>query len=186
MKLRIKHPFVVVLLAAACLAVVTPALAGASKPSKTTTTVKHHAKKTKKKPGGNGSSLSSPIPLGSFGNVDGWHVKVISVAPEAEDTLLHTPPPAGWVFEVYTIQGTWTGPQPMSIIELNPGLVGASHVSRGPGQTPDCYGGMPDNSQAYKGGTLTDGTCISVKSTDAAGKLVMVMGELHPTYFATK
>ena len=150
----------------------------------------HHKAKPKPKPKkpvakATGKTPSSPLPLGTYANIEGWKVKVISVVPEAEDSLLHTPPPKGYVFEVYTIQGIRTSSTPSSIIPLNPELLGTLHVTRGPGQSPDCYGGSPDNATAYKGGVITDSTCVSMTTADASN-FVLGMGEDPTIWFAVK
>jgi hypothetical protein len=131
-----------------------------------------------------GSSPSSPVPLGQTASVEGWTVKVISVAPEATDTATGGPPPAGYLFEVYTIQATRTDSSPESPIVLDPVLVGSTKVQRGADTNPMCYGGTPYNDQVDQGGTAQDSACISVPATDTG--LVLGLGVVSQTWFATK
>ena len=143
------------------------------------------SKPTPAKTGGNGSSPSSPIPFGQSGNVDGWTVKVISLTSEPTNSLSHEPPPTGYAFMVYTLQTTRTDSKPESPILLTPKLLGPSKAERSAISTPICFGGTPYNDQVHQGGTVTTGACISVKSTDV-GHLVMGVGFIHQTWFATQ
>jgi len=128
-------------------------------------------------------STANPVPFGKTADVDGWTVQVISVTPEAEDSLLHTPPPAGWVYEVYNVQATRTAADPQTAIVLNPRLLGASAVERGPSDTPSCYGGSPANNTVHQGGTVQDSTCVSLTTADAA-HFILGVGEPDTTWFA--
>jgi len=127
-------------------------------------------------------STANPVPFGKTASVDGWTVQVLSVTPEAQDSLLHTAPPAGWVYEVYSLQVTRTDAEPMSAVGLNARLLGASAVERGPGNTPDCYGGNPNNATVHQGGTIQNSTCVSLTTTDAA-HFILGVGE-PATWFA--
>jgi len=107
---------------------------------------------------------SNPVPFGQSANVDGWTVKVISVNPEATDSL-EGAPPAGTLFEVFTLQVTNTSTTPAApSTSLISDLVGSSNVSHSVITNPMCYGGSPDNDNVYQGGTVQFGACISVPS----------------------
>lgn len=135
--------------------------------------------------GGNGSSPSSPIPLGQSGNIDGWKVKVISFTTEPTNSLTYQPPPAGYAFMVYTLQTTRTDSKPEAPILLTPKLLGPSKAERSSISSPICLGGSPYNDQVHQGGTVTTGGCISVKSSDV-GHLVLGVGLFHDIWFATQ
>jgi hypothetical protein len=135
---------------------------------------------------GNGSSPSSPVPFGKTASVDGWTVKVLSVAPESTDPNVGKPP-KGYLFEIDTLQVTRTAATPDSPIDLDPELLGPTHAVRSVDSSPMCWGGNPYNDQVYKGGTVMTSDCISVPVADASG-LVVGVGDLegNPTWFATK
>jgi hypothetical protein len=132
----------------------------------------------------NGSSPSSPIPFGQTASVEGWNVKVISVAPEATDPALLKPPPAGYLFEVVTLKTTRTGSTAESPIELSAALLGPSKAQRSVDTNPMCFGGTPYNDLVEKGGTVDDGYCISIPKNDTKG-LVLGLGTLSQLWFAT-
>ena len=123
-----------------------------------------------------GSGITFPVPVGQSANVGGWQVKVASVSPYTPgSTTLFTAPPAGYTFEVYTLQVTRAATKPAApSLSLIVSLVGPSHVERGVDSSPMCYGGSPDNNDVLKGGTVTFGGCISVLSSDAAQLVVVV------------
>jgi hypothetical protein len=134
----------------------------------------------------NGSSPSSPVPFGKTASVDGWTVRVVSVAPESTDPNVGKPP-KGYLFEIDTLQVTRTAATPDSPIDLDPELLGPTHAVRSVDSSPMCWGGNPYNDQVYKGGTVMTSDCISVPVADASG-LVVGIGDLegNPTWFATK
>lgn len=188
---RKKWPFVVG--AVVVVVIVIAVVAGSSKKSPsttaTTTTVatgSHSpaSSTTTTAASGNGSSPSSPIPLGQSANVEGWKVKVVSVTPEATDPVTGGPPPAGYLFEVFTLQTTRTDSSPESPIILDPVLVGPTKDQRGADSNPQCYGGTPYNDEVDQGGTVQTSACISIPTNDTTG-LALGVGIVNQTWFAT-
>lgn len=150
---------------------------------------KHHKKKTKKKktyP----NSLTHPVPFGKSLTIDGWRVKVISVAVETNFATEMSPPPAGYNYMVYSLQYTLLSGKPNSpVFAFTDVLVGSTKVQRGVDTDPMCDGGSPYNNDVDKGGTVQSGACISVPVNDTG----LVLGEspllsLSDTtyWFATK
>jgi hypothetical protein len=133
-----------------------------------------------------GASRSDPVPFGKTATVDGWTVRVMSVAPEATDPV-NGAPPAGTTFYVFTLQVTNTSSTPAApSLSLLSDLVGSTNVSYSVVTAPMCYGGNPDNDLVYKGGTVDFGACIAAPST-ARDLLLNVSGlGSDSTWFATK
>ena len=134
-----------------------------------------------------GSTRTNPVPFGQTATVAGWTVKVISVAPETTDPSVGAPP-AGTVFEVFTLQVTNTSATPAApSLSLISDLVGSTNVSYSVDTSPLCYGGTPDNDNVYQGGTVQFGACISVPSS-VTGLLLNVSGFLstNSVWFATQ
>lgn len=132
----------------------------------------------------NGSSPSRAIPFGHSAAVEGWKVKVVRVVPEARDSILHTRPPAGYLYEVYTIQATRTASSPESPILLVPVLVGRTKDQRSVDTKPMCNGGTPYNDKVDKGGTVRDSACISIPKNDTV-RLALGVGLISQVWFAT-
>lgn len=140
------------------------------------------------KPKADGDSPTSPVPFGQPGTVDGWTVKVVSVTPEAKDTLTGDAAPAGYVFEIDTLQTTRTSSEAESPILLNPVLL-AAQAERSVDTDPMCFGGTPYNDQVLKGGTVVTSDCISVPTADVSSLVLGVQGDdftSSRTWFATK
>ena len=129
---------------------------------------------------------TNPVPFGKTASVDGWTVEVLSVTPEAQDSLLHTPAPAEYVLEVYTLQLTRTAVDPANPAGLMPRLLGTSGVKRSAGTTPNCYRATPSNTAVHQGGTIQESGCISMSTSDVdAVYFVLGVGEDSPrTWFA--
>lgn len=143
------------------------------------------AAKAKAPPAANdGSTPGQAISFGRTVEVSGWKVRVLSVKPEASEPFVHTRPPAGYLYEIYTIRATRTGATPESPIDLNPVLVGPTKDQRGAGTTPSCIGGTPYNDQVDQGGTVRDSACISIPTDDVKG-LTLGVGLVGQTWFAT-
>jgi hypothetical protein len=122
-----------------------------------------------------GNSRMHPVPLGQTADVDGWTVKVISVAPEKTDSI-DGAPPTGTSFEVFTLQVTNTASTPAApSLSLISDLVGSDNVAYSVDSDPMCYGGSPDNDNVYQHGTVEFGACISVPS-EVTGLLLNVSG----------
>jgi hypothetical protein len=165
---------VTALLAAAC----------SSSPSATSGNTPTTAASTTSTTAAADGSETNPIPFGQTGDVDGWKVKVISVASEAAEPFTSTPPPEGYAFMVFTLEVTRTDSKPESPVLLTPKLLGPSKAERGLATTPFCLGGTPYNDQVHQGGTVQTGGCISVPTSDV-GHLVMGVGFINDKWFAT-
>jgi hypothetical protein len=131
------------------------------------------------------NSRTNPVLFGKTADVDGWTVKVISVTPERSD-LLDGPPPAGTLFEVFSLQVTNTSSTPAApSTSLLSDLVGSNNVSYSVISDPMCYGGSPDNDNVYKGGTVSFGACISIPTADKSLLLNVSGFSSGSTWFAT-
>jgi hypothetical protein len=177
-------PAVVLVLVLAAGVGTTQASAAVTHEAKATKHGKKPKTKPKPKPKPYPNSAAHPVPLGGTANVDGWKIKVLSVAPEGADPALLTTVPAGFVWEVYSLQMTRTSSTVATpageIVEMQ----GASKTLRNVNSTPDCYGGSPGNDDVPKGSTVDAGACTSVTASDAAGKLVLYIGDAQHVWMA--
>ena len=133
---------------------------------------------------GDGTSRTSPYPLGQTGELGDYELQVVDVLPDATDQVLaenqfNEPPAPGETFVFVRIEATYTGSDTGTPwVDLNFNVVG--DLNLGYSQSTNTCGVIPDEGyeapELFEGGTTEFNACWSVPE-DEVSSLVMYVEE---------